>query len=106
MLLQFAHLVRTAFRFFLLALVLALGFVALFLLPGLFLLALGKCGSASWHSQSPLSLLSLSLAGNRLLAAKVQRSRKATSEARGVGVPGRDSRRAPPVPLPRQPNAV
>jgi hypothetical protein len=51
--LQIIHVVNAAFRLVLLALDAALGFVPLFLLAGLFFLTLGKCRSASWHTQSP-----------------------------------------------------
>jgi hypothetical protein len=53
MLLQVVHVVNAAFRLVLLALHPALRFVPLFLLARLFLLALRKCRSASWHTQSP-----------------------------------------------------
>jgi hypothetical protein len=51
---QFRQLVLSAWlRLILLALGAALGFVPLFLLPCLFLLALCKRRSASWHNLSP-----------------------------------------------------
>jgi hypothetical protein len=51
--LQVVHIVNAAFRLVLLALHPAFGFVPLFLLARLFFLALRKCRSASWHTQSP-----------------------------------------------------
>jgi hypothetical protein len=52
---QFSHFINAVHRTFgsfLLALALTFGFVTLFLLARLFLLALIECRSASWHGKS------------------------------------------------------
>src|SRR5215813_2783595 len=92
---QLSHLVHAAGNSFLLfSLIPALCFVPLSLLPCVFLLALCKCRTASWHTYPP-ECLCLSPTGIGSLIGRRLPFEKATSAVRAAAADDRDSRRAP-----------